>query len=237
MKIRGLGNIQSMSKFEHIGANLNYSDLTSETLDIGRYYTTPDGTKYPSVTTVLSILSEDAIQKWRNRIGEDEANKISTQASGRGTIVHSVIEKYINNEENYLEGTMPHIKDNFLSVKDILDTHIGKVYAQEIPLYSDHLRLAGRVDCVAEWDGKISIIDFKTSRKLKSKENIENYFIQESAYAIMWEERTGVPITRLVTLIAGDEGAQVFIEHRDNHTEKLIKTIREYERRRFFGSI
>jgi len=96
--------------------------------------------------------------------------------------------------------------------------------------------LAGRVDCVAEWDGKLSIIDFKTSRRLKKKENIEGYFIQEAAYAIMWEERTGIPINQLVTLIAVDgEYPQVFIERRDNHTEKLLSTIKEYQRRKLFG--
>ena len=119
---------------------------------------------------------------------------------------------------------------NFLTVKDILDERIGKVYGQELPLYSDHLGVAGRVDCVAEFDGKISIIDYKTSRKPKLRKYIENYFQQEAAYAIMWEERTGVPITQLVTIIAVDnEPAQVFVEHRDNWSEKLLNTIELYK--------
>lgn len=224
-----------MKTFEHINYTLGYEDLITETTQSGRFYSTPDGTKYPSVTTVLSILSEDAIREWRARVGEDAANKISAQASSRGTIVHSVIEKYLDNDPAYLDKAMPHIIDNFRTVENLLDKHIGKIYAQEVPLYSHHLRLAGRVDCIAEWDGKLSVIDFKTSKKTKTKDMIGNYFVQESAYAIMWEELTGMPITQLVTLIAGDEGAQVFIEHRDNHTDKLISTIREYERRRFFG--
>jgi len=222
--------------FEHSDWKLDYKDLETKTGETERTYETPEGNSYPSVTTVLSILSEDHIRAWRNRVGEDEANKISYRASTRGTAVHSIIEKYIDNEENYAEEFMPNIVDNFQSVKSVLDNNIGKVYAQEVALYSNHLQLAGRVDCIAEWNGRLSVIDFKTSKKLKKKEWIENYFIQESAYAIMWEERTGIPITQLVTLIAVDnEEPQVFIEHRDNHTEKLLDTIAEYKRRKMFG--
>lgn len=222
--------------FEHKEIDLGYKDLNAETGPNGRKYLAPNGVSYPSVTTVLSILSEEAIQKWRARVGEEEANKISHRASTRGTAVHSIVEKYIDNEENFAEGFMPNILDNFTAIKDILDTRIGAVYAQEAALFSDHLGLAGRVDCVGEFDGKLSIIDFKTSRKTKKKEWIEGYFIQESAYAIMWEERTGMPITQLVTIISVDnEEPQVFIEHRDNWTSKLLETINEYKRRKIFG--
>jgi CRISPR/Cas system-associated exonuclease Cas4 (RecB family) len=222
--------------FEHADWKLNYKDLEATTGEKERTYETPEGNKYPSVTTVLSILSEDSIRAWRKRVGEAEANKISHQASTRGTAVHAIIEKYIDNVEDFTEGYMPNVVDTFRSVQNVLDTYIGKVYAQEVALYSDHLQLAGRVDCVAEWNGQLSIIDFKTSRRLKKKENIEGYFIQEAAYAIMWEERTGIPITQLVTLIAVDgEYPQVFIERRDNHTEKLLSTIKEYQRRKLFG--
>ncbi len=222
--------------FQHADFKLDYDDLTAKSVKNERRYETPDGKSYPSVTTVLSILSEDFIRKWRKRVGEDEANKVSHRASTRGTAVHSIIEKYIDNDENFTEGFMPNIVDNFLAVQKVLDNGIGKVYSQEAALYSHHLGLAGRVDCVAEWNGKLSIIDFKTSKKLKKKEWVENYFIQESAYAIMWEERTGMPITQLVTIIAVDnEEPQVFIEHRDNHTEKLLATIKEYNRRKMFG--
>jgi hypothetical protein len=222
--------------FEHVDSKLDYDDLTAKSVEGERRYDTPDGKSYPSVTTVLSILSEDHIRKWRQRVGEAEANKISHRASTRGTAVHSIIEKYIDNEEDYAKEFMPNIVDNFQSVKSVLDAGIGKVYAQEAALFSHHLGLAGRVDCIAEWNGKLSIIDFKTSKKLKKKEWVENYFIQESAYAIMWEERTGIPITQLVTIIAvDDEEPQVFIEHRDNHTEKLLSTIKEYNNRKMFG--
>lgn len=223
-------------RFEHAEWALDYEDLVATTGESGRKYACPNGKSYPSVTTVLSILSEDGIREWRQRVGEEEANKISHRASTRGTAVHLIIEKYINNDESFTKGFMPNVVENFKSVQPVLDQRIGRVYAQEAPLYSDHLGLAGRVDCIAEFDGKLSIIDFKTSKKLKKKEWIEGYFIQESAYAIMWEERTEMPITQLVTIIAVDnEEPQVFIEHRDNWTKKLLETINEYRRRKLFG--
>lgn len=222
--------------FEHVKVDLGYGDLDSETKTTGRNYVTPDGKRYPSVTTVLSILTEDSIREWRARVGEETANKISHRASTRGTAVHAIIEDYINNEPEYAKKYMPNVYDNFLSVKSVLDDRIGKVYAQECALYSEHLGVAGRVDCIADFDGKISIIDFKTAKKPKKAEWITNYFIQESAYAIMWEERTGIPITQLVTIVAVDnEQPQIFIEHRDKWTEQLRDTITEYKRRKLFG--
>ena len=218
--------------FEHVKVDLGYDDLDAVTGETGRLYETPDGVKYPSITTVLSILSEDGIRKWKERVGEEEAAKISYRASTRGTAVHEIIEKYIDNIESFKDGYTPNIIASFLAVKPILDNRIRRVFAQEAPLYSKHLGVAGRVDCVAEFDGVLSIIDFKTSRKLKKKEYITNYFMQESAYAIMWEERTGMPITQLVTIIAvDDEMPQVFIEHRDNWTKPLLETIKKYNNR------
>jgi len=230
-----MNNTMSRKIFEHETVDLGYSDLDAQSTSSGRVYSTPIG-GLPSVTTVLSILSEDHIRAWRARVGEEEANKVSHRASTRGTAVHSIIENYLDNKEDFAEGFMPNILDNFKPVQSILDEKIGKIYAQECPLYSNHLGLAGRVDCIAEWEGKLSIIDFKTSKKIKKHDWITNYFIQESAYAIMWEERTGIPITQLVTLIAVDnEEPQVFIEHRDNWTDKLLETINEYKRRKLFG--
>lgn len=221
--------------FKHEKTDLGYTDLVAETTSSGRKYAAPNGVRYPSVTTVLSILNEEFIQRWRARVGEEEANKVSHRASTRGTAVHECIEKYLDNDENYAEGYMPNIIDNFNAVKPVLDERIGTIHLQEAALFSDHLGLAGRVDCVGEFDGVLSIIDFKTSKKIKKKEWITNYFIQESAYAIMWEERTGVPIVNLVTIITVDnESPQVFVEHRDNWVPKLLETINEYKRRKIF---
>lgn len=219
--------------FEHVNYELDYKDLECETKESGRKYLTPKGERYPSITTVLSILSEKSIAEWRARVGKEEADKISYRASTRGTAVHEIIEKYINNEEDYRKGYMPNIVDNFLAIKTILDERIGKVYAQEVPLYSDHLKVAGRVDCVAEFDGRLSIIDFKTSKRFKSYHHVTSYFMQEAFYAIAWEEQTGIPIDQLVTLITVDGGtSQVFIEKRDDWVEPLKDVISQYGERK-----
>jgi|TARA_A200000159_G_scaffold90430_1_gene83955 genome maintenance exonuclease 1 len=214
--------------FNHVPVELQ--EMNAVTTDTGRKYMTPEGVDLPSITTVLSILSRDSIAKWRKRVGEEVANQISTRASGRGTRVHEIIEKYIDNDPNFKDGYTPDIIQSFLAVQNILDDRIGNVYAQEAPLYSNHLGVAGRVDCVADFDGKRSIIDFKTSMKPKKLDWIKNYFMQESAYAIMWEERTGQPITQLVTIISVDNAdPQVFVEHRDNWVRPLRDTIKQYE--------
>lgn len=203
--------------------------MNAVTTEKGRQYRTPEGIDLPSITTVLSILSRESIAKWRARVGHEEANRISHRASSRGTRVHEIVEKYINNEENFKDGYTPDIISSFSDLKPILDNRIGRVYAQEAPLYSNHLGVAGRVDCIAEFDGCISVIDFKTAMKPKRKDWITNYFMQESAYAIMWEERTKQPITQLVTIVSVDNHEpQIFIEHRDNWVRPLRETIAQY---------
>jgi hypothetical protein len=213
--------------FEHVEVELH--EMEAVTTEEGRIYKTPEGVDLPSITTVLSILSRDSIEAWKKKVGVEEANKISHRAATRGTAVHEIIEKYLDNKEDYRDGYTPDIIESFIALKPVLDGKIGRIYAQEAPLYSNHLGVAGRVDCVAEFDGKLSIIDFKTSRKTKRKNYIQNYFMQEAAYAIMWEERTRMPIVQLVTIIAVDQSEpQVFIEHRDNWVRPLRDTIEKY---------
>ena len=219
--------------FLHEPVDLGYDDLIAVTKDSGRVYTDPNNNTYPSITTVLSILSEDAIKAWRAKVGEEEANRISKTASNRGTAVHDLLERYVNNESDFDKEVEPHIMQSFYDVKPVLDKCLTKVYAQEAGLYSERLGVAGRVDCVGEWNGIDSIIDYKTSKKLKKKEWIDSYFMQSTAYAIMWEERTGILINQLVVVIAVDnEEPQIFIEKRENWTEKLIQTIAEYKSRK-----
>ena len=194
--------------FEQELVNEDYS-LDQQTSKKGRVYVDDEGNKYPSITTVLSILNKEAILAWRKRVGEEEANKISTRAAVRGTKVHDMIERYVLNED---PGEPDLISvSNFKEVKPIIDENLSKVYATEKRMFSKHLGVAGTVDCVGVWNGKDSIIDWKTSAKWKKKEWISNYFMQCSAYAIMWEERTGRPITQLVVCIAGDMGPQIFV--------------------------
>jgi len=220
-------------KFIHEYVDLGYDDLAVETTERGRRYVDPSGGDYPSVTTVLSILSEDAIREWRARVGEEEANRVSHRASTRGTSVHAIVENYLKNEDT--SGYLPHIQQSLRNLKPILDNRIGKIFGIETALYSKHLGLAGRCDCVAEFDGVPSIIDFKTSKRIKTKDKISSYFAQMSAYAIMWEERTGMPIINTVVIMDVDDNEPlVFKEHRDNYTPLLFDTIKEYRRRQVF---
>ena len=222
-----------MRKFTHEKIDLGYGDLVAESTKMGRLYSTPDGS-FPSVTTVLSILTEDAIAAWRARIGEEEANKISHKASSRGTKVHSIIEDYLNGKDT--SEYLPNIRQSLVNVQPILDSRIGRIFGIEVPLYSKYLGLAGRCDAVAEFDGVVSILDWKTSRYPKKKEKISNYFCQMAAYAIMFEERTGMPVTNLAVVMDVDgHEPLVFKEHRDNWTDMLIDTIKEYNRRKIFS--
>ena len=225
--------IPKNKKFNHEKVDIGYDDLDAETTNSGRTYITPDGKSYPSITTVLSILNEDIIKAWRQRVGEEEANRISGKAANRGTRVHSIVEKYLNNEDTV--KFLPHIRQSLENLKPVLN-NIETIYGLEVPLYSHHLGLAGRCDCIGKYNGVTSIIDFKTSRYIKKKEKISNYFAQGAAYSIMWEERTGMVAPNIVIVMDVDhEKPLVFVEHRDNWTKLLTETIEEYKKRKMFG--
>ena len=210
-------------------------ELETETIKGKRFYVTPNGKKYPSVTTVSGFASVKSIMEWRKRVGAEKANKISTQAAVRGTAVHKLCEDYINNVEDYTKKHMPVNIQAFNSIKPILDNNIDNVVMQECPLFSDYLEVGGRVDCIAEWNGTLSVIDFKTSRKIKKKEWVKGYMMQESAYCVMFEERTKIPIKQIVTVITVDnEDPQVFIENRDNFIWDFINLRKQF--RDYYGS-
>lgn len=217
--------------FNHVGLPKSIPPLKSVQHEGKRFYLTPEGNIYPSMTTVLSDLKKESLMEWRKRVGEAEANRISTQAARRGTNVHLMCEDYLNNHEWYAKKRMPNEIEMFNSIKPILDERITDIVMQEVGMWSNHLGVAGRVDAIAKFDGKLSIIDFKTSSKPKKEEWIDNYFMQEAGYAIMFEELTGKPITNLVTIIAVEEGGepQVFIQHRDTWAKPLLKAVRQYK--------
>jgi genome maintenance exonuclease 1 len=215
--------------FNHVKHGLILPDLHCDTTPTGRFYYPPTGEKYPSVTTVLSIMEKDGLEKWKKSVGEEQAAKIVTQAGIRGTEVHLIAEEYIDNKPDYAVGKMPTNMFTFNQIKPLLDKHLDNIWFQEAPLYSHFIRVAGRVDLVAEWNGKLSIIDFKTSRKPKKREWIQNYFMQESFYAVAFEERIGKPIKQLVTIVAVDsDDPQVFIENRDDHIHNFIVLRKKY---------
>jgi len=214
--------------FDHVPLDRELPKLKQLNEDGTRYYVTPEGNKYPSVTTVLSEYSRKAIMNWRARVGNEQANIISGKASSRGTKLHKSCENYLNNE--VLTFKTPFEQELFTKFKPTLH-RINKIYAQELRMYSDHLRMAGTVDCIAEFDGKLSVIDFKTSSRLKDKDYIENYFMQCAAYAIMFEEQFGIPVNRTVVAIAvEEEEPQVFVDSRNKHVDRLFHFRDLYER-------
>lgn len=220
-----------MRIFEHVKLPQLQFDLKAETTDSGRLYTTPEGNRYKSITTVLSHYNKQGIYEWRQAVGEEYANKVSRRAADRGTKVHKICEDYLNNEipELKMQLMMPDLKELFFKIKPFIDENIGKVYTQEQALYSDKYRIAGRVDLIAEWNGKVAVIDYKTSTKQKDEENIQNYFMQCTAYALMFAERTGIWIDDIVVLIATEEGpAQVFERQIHDYRQPLIEMIDKY---------
>ena len=161
-----------MKNFDHVKLNVELPDITTESIKGKRFYVTPEGNKYPSITTVLSDRNKEGIIKWRESVGNDVANQVMRQAASRGTAVHTLIENYLNNEELSKQAVLPVAL--FVTMKSELD-NINNIRIQEGGLYSDKLGVAGRVDCIAEYKGKISVIDFKTSTKEKKEEWVENY--------------------------------------------------------------
>ena len=219
--------------FNHVEHDVVLPKLTRKTTEAGRRYFTPDGAAYPSITTVLGILSKQGIIDWRKRVGEAEANRISTQAATRGTAVHKLAEDYIDNVEGWSKGAMPANIAQFNDLKTILDKRLDNVWFQEEFLYSDRLKCAGQVDCIAEFDGQLSIVDFKTSRKPKKEEWITSYFIQASFYAAAFYERTGIPIKQGVILITVDGSEpQVFKVNTYDYLEHFLKVRKEYKKQK-----
>lgn len=215
--------------FNHVQLDREVPKLQQVNENGTRYYVTPEGNKYPSITTVLSAYNIGHIMEWRKRVGEEQANKISRQASGRGTRIHTLCEQYIDNTTP--EYKSPLDQELFNKFKPTLH-RINNVYAQELRMYSDHLRIAGTVDCIAEFDGVLSAIDFKTAKRLKNEEDIENYFMQCSAYAIMFEEQFGIPVAQIVVAIAvDDEEPQVFVKRRNSYVKQLMYFRDLYERK------
>jgi len=185
----------------------------------GRYYETPTGAKYPSVTSITKLHNQESIQAWKEKVGEEEAGKISRRALARGNKIHSLAEKYLLNEGDLSDDFS---KTDFGVMIPYLDK-INNIHCLETQLYSDHLKTAGTVDCIGEYDGKLTVIDFKTSAKLKKREWVKDYFMQCSAYAVMYEERTGTPIERLLLIInVEDEGVQLMDGKRDDYIDDFL---------------
>jgi len=206
--------------------------LKAKTSDVGRFYTNLETNEsYPSITTVLGAQSKQGILEWKKRVGEDVANHISNQAATRGTAVHNMVEDHLNNinvdeVEKYKKQFLPRMMFNVLKPELI---KINNIRLQEAAMYSSDYTVAGRVDCIGEYDGVLSVIDFKTSTKEKSEDWIENYFVQGSAYSQMYKEHFGEEVPQIVILITTEQGTtQVFKKNPYDYLEKLKQYVEEF---------
>lgn len=216
--------------FIHTGTPIVLPELKVKTLPSGiRHYTTPDGNQYPSITTMLGHKEKPWLEDWRQMLGKEKADKEQKRCADRGSAIHELIEKYLNNEEEFTRGYLPEYVKGFNQLKFRLN-RINNIRTQEAALYSDTLKLAGRVDCIGEYDGVLSIIDFKTSNNNKEHDMIEDYFLQCTAYAIMWHEMTGEAIEDIVILMSVEKGMVplIFKEKIDKYIKPLLKRIDEY---------
>jgi hypothetical protein len=204
-------------------------NITSIDTEVGRFYTNDEGDRFPSVTTFLSaVLDKSGLDEWRKRVGDEEADRATNRGARRGTALHLACEKYVLNEP--LPKMMPSTVVLFNQVKPKLDAKLDVVLGVEIPLMSPKLRLGGRCDLVCEFDGKKTILDFKTTNWWKDRDMLYGYFIQETVYSLMLLEMYGVDAPWLVTISAGDSEpeAQVITEHRDTWIRPALKLIKQF---------
>lgn len=194
----------------------------------GRFYTTPEGLKYPSITTVLGAKDKPWLADWRSSLGPVKADREMKRAADRGTAVHLMLERHIQNDPNPTAGQkLEHITE-FNSLKMHIKK-INNIIAQEVALYSDTMKVAGRVDCIAEFDGRLAIIDFKTSNRDKSGSMITDYYKQATFYALAVEEMYGIQIEDIVIIMSVEKGLPlIFKEQVDNWIEPLVETIGQF---------
>jgi len=221
--------LENRKSFTKVSRNFQIDELEQINTDSGRYYKTPAGELYPSATSVVGFLGKEAIEAWKKRVGEEEAARISHKAATRGTRMHTLCEDYINGDEIDVSDYNFEDQLNFSMLRKYLDVYVDNVHLQEVRLYSDYLKMAGTVDLIAEYDGRLSIIDFKTSKKMKREDWILNYFCQATAYAIMYEERTGISVPQIVIMImVDDDEPQVFVKKRNQYVKDLLDIREKY---------
>lgn len=214
--------------FVHLNTLKDF-ELEAKVIDGVRYYSVSEDKTYPSITSITSFYNRQFFQEWRQKVGEETANKITKVSTERGTKFHDLVEKYLLNVDLNTLDILPSTKALFLSAKKYLD-NINNIHALEKPLYSNYFGIAGRVDCIAEYNNELAIIDFKTSKKIKPEEWIEQYFVQETAYACMYYEMTGIPVAKLVTIMVAENGECVVYEKRNksDYIKLLAKYIKEF---------
>lgn len=195
-----------------------FEDFRCYTLEDIRLYENADGILFPSVTHALGDGKKESLDAWRQRVGIEEAEKIGRNAAAIGTRLHTLCEKFLNNDPNYNRSVFPQEAELFAKLRPVLVERVGVVYAQEFPLFSLDLSVAGRCDLFCSFDGVPAVVDFKSSSKLKKEEWIENYFMQATAYSMMLRER-GYTVDKFVILVSSPDGVQVFDKHVDDYLE------------------
>jgi genome maintenance exonuclease 1 len=181
-------------------------------------------------------LKAKDLQRWRERVGIEEANKIGTQARVRGTAFHNICEKFLLNDPDYKKGTMPINLADFKKIAPILKENVGLIRGIELKLYSETLNCAGTCDLISEWKGELSIVDFKTARKNKSEETILTYFLQATCYAIMAEELYDLDIPNIVIVMSVDhESPLIFEKKKSKYVDKVYKVFAPELRRLKFS--
>jgi genome maintenance exonuclease 1 len=218
--------------FNHVTPNSKpVCELPKEEIDGRRYYTLPSGLKVPSVTTFLSSFEKASLKKWEQKVGIAEATRVRNYTTNRGKAYHTLLECYLANEleQDWLnKNIMPDLQESFYKVVPVLN-RVDNIHHIETMLYSEILGLAGQCDLIAEFDGRLSIIDHKTSMKPKREEWIENYFLQETCYSLMFEELTGIKAKQLVTIINVDhESPQVFVRERKDYVQLLAEKLQTF---------
>ena len=210
-------------------SDVPFVPIERETIDGVRYYKvfgTEELVKMPSITSVISWRNRNKFKAWRKKVGETVANNITRKATHRGTDAHTLIEEYLNNSETFYD-VLPLSQFLFKQAKPELNK-IDNILCQETALYSTQLGIAGSVDCIAEFDGELAVIDFKTSAKPKPREWIEDYFVQCAAYACMLYEMKGIMVKKFVIIMTCEDGECVVYEERDK--KKYINLLSEYIR-------
>ena len=194
-----------------------------------RLYECPNGDWVPSITSVTSFYNRQIFVDWRKRVGEEEANRITKKATARGTDFHEAAQGYLENKELDWNNFLPATQFMFHHAKPYLN-QIQNVHAIERTLYSEYLGIAGRVDCIGEYEGELAVIDFKPSDKIKPEKWLENYFVQETAYACMYYELTGIPVKKLITLMVTPGGdVKVFDKrNKDEYIKLLVRYIKKF---------
>jgi genome maintenance exonuclease 1 len=211
--------------FNHV--EIEVPRLSRKTIDGVRYYDTPSGKKLVSITSVISHYNREIFVNWRKRVGNEEANKVTKQSTSRGTDTHTLIEHYLKNED--LPTVQP-LSDMLFKIAKSDLKNIDNIHGLETPLYSEFLGIAGTVDCIAEYNNELAIIDFKTSKKPKKREWIEGYFVQCAAYACMLYELTGLTVKKFVIIMTCENGeCEVYEEYdKAKYIKLLTKYIREF---------